>query len=155
MIYNLFLNSTTDAPLTNYASAIDPLNTGQRIYAINWDFLPENKKYKVTFRFISKSASLTANDLIFLTANFGTSLNSFSGGNRVEKNPNILLGIVKPRQISSSTDCQFSSLTKDNSFIMINRPTNNFLEIKLMSSLSVQYPLAVNYILVLSFEEHN
>ena len=43
MIYNLFLNAYTNAPLTNYYSAVSATEYAQRVFAIDWSFLPQDK----------------------------------------------------------------------------------------------------------------
>jgi len=85
MIYNLFLNSTTDNPLSNYYSAASAANRGQRIYAVDWSFLPENRKFEVYFRFASASGAFTANDLCFITTNLGPTHSTVSGSSIVER----------------------------------------------------------------------
>ena len=87
MIYNLFLNSTSSHALTTSAA-----NRGQRIYALDWSFLPQYKRYKITFRFVSKKGSYTGDDNYIVTANFGPLFSSFTGGKNVEQKSNLNLG---------------------------------------------------------------
>lgn len=155
MIYNLFLNSVTNNPLTNYYSAVSATNMGQRIYAVDWSFLPENKKFKVSVRFNSLAGSFNANDLYFLTANFGPMANSVSGGSATTRQHNSILGILKVRQGTTATnDLCLTAFPDNNQPVFLNgRPNNNFLEIRIMSNLTTQYNLTVNYQMILSFEE--
>lgn len=155
MIYNLFLNSTTNTPLTNYFSTIDAANRGQRIYAVDWSFLPDNKKYKVTFRFSSSAGTFTSNTLLFLTADLGPTPNSVTGGSLIRRNNNNILGILKVRQGTVATnDLSITNFPTNNEPVFLdNRPNNNFLEVKLQTTPSTQFNLAVDYLMILSFEE--
>lgn len=155
MIYNLFLNSTTDTPLTNYYSAVSATNRGQRIYAVDWSFLPENKKYEVSFRFATKSSAFTANNLCYLTANFGLTSTSVIAGSGVNIRNSNILGVLKPRPASSTAnDAQLSALPNDNEPVLIlDRPRDNFVEIKIIDNTFSQLNLSVDYILILSFKE--
>jgi hypothetical protein len=156
MIYNLFLNSTTNNPLTNYHSAIDPNNRGQRVYAVDWSFLPENKKFEVSFRFATRSAAFTANNLCYLTSNIGPVSTSISGGSITQKKSNNILGIVKSRIASSTVnDSQLSALPSDNEpILLLDRPQNNFVEIRILDNALAQFSLSVDYILILTFKEY-
>jgi hypothetical protein len=155
MIYNLFLNSTTDNPLTNYFSTVTAANRGQRIYNVNWQFLPPDKKFQVTFRFVSKAAALTSDNVVYLTADFiGLRSVSFSGSNTNDIKGNNILGMLKVRQSSTNlNDTQLSALVSDNEPVIIPRPTNPFIEIKIMDITGAQLNLTTDYILILSFME--
>lgn len=155
MIYNLFLNSTTDTPLTNYYSAVSSSNRGQRIYAVDWSFLPPDKKFEVSFRFASKAGAFTASDLYFITVDFGPVSTCLSAGSMVRRQNNNILGILKAQMVSTTAgDLQLISLPNENAPILIlGRPTNNFVEVKIMSSPSSQYNLGSDYILILTFKE--
>jgi hypothetical protein len=155
MIYNLFLNSTPNNPLTNYHSAITANNRGQRVYAVDWSFLPENKKFEVSFRFASKASAFTANDLYYITTNFGPTSTSLSGGSMVRRQNNNIIGTLKVRSISTTAgDLQLVSLPLENEpVLLLQRPTNNLLEVSIMSNPSTQYNLTTDYLLTLSFTE--
>lgn len=154
MIYNLFLNSTTNTPLTNYVSAVSAANRGQRLYAVDWTFLPQNKKFKVSFKFVSRQLVLTANSIYYVSANF-TQPTSVTAGSVVTRKPNTILGTLKPRRVSSDTDCQLTSNPDDNEPVyLLDRPANNFLEITILdTSTALQYNLAADYLMVLTFDD--
>ena len=155
MIYNLYLNSLANTPLTNYYSAVLSTNRGQRIYAVDWSFLPDNKQFEVSFKFLSRGLTLTANDIYNLTANF-TQPNCISAGSDIRRNTNSILGVIKPRQVTSSTDVQLVANPKDNEPIfLLKRPVDNFLEIKILDNDGAQYNLGQDYIMIISFEEVN
>ena len=154
MIYSLFLNSTTNTPLTNYYSTVDSNNRGQRVYAVDWSFLPDDKQFKVTFKFASKKiASLTADNTAFICANF-TQTNNVVGGNEVRRKPFRFLGIVKPYYVSAATDMSYSANPVENDPIYLSkRPDNNFLEITVCDMTNTLATIAVDYLMVISFEE--
>ena len=153
MIYNLFLNSTTDIPLTNYYSAVLDTNRGQRVYAVDWSFLPEDTKFKVSFKFISKNASLTGANVYNIVTNF-TQPNSVSGGNEMRRYTNTILGTVKPRMVTGTTDVQLIANPLNNDPIVLNeRPSNNLLEIKVLDFANAQYNSPLDYLMIISFQE--
>jgi hypothetical protein len=156
MIYSLILNSTTNTPLTNYFSANASGNRGQRVYAVDWTFLPENKKFKVTFKFASKKiTALTADNIAYITANFSQP-NHIMGSNLVRRNPTPCLGILKPNYVSAATDMQYSSNPTENQpTFLFERPSNNFLEITVLDLANTQVNITVDYLMVLYFEEIN
>lgn len=151
MIYNLFLNSTVYHPLTTSAT-----NRGQRIYGLDWSFLPQYKRYKITFRFVTKKASYTGDDNYVVTANFGPLFSSFTGGKNVERKNNLNLGFLSPRQgTTANTDLQLYALPSDNPPVSMNdRPSNNYIEILLVGMDGItQYNLTVDYLMIISFTE--
>ena len=153
MIYNLYLNSLANNPLTNFYSANSNANRGQRIYAVDWSFLPEDKQFEVSFKFLARGLTLTANDIYYITANFNQP-NCITAGSDIRRNTNNILGVVKPRQITSSTDVQLVASPKDNEpILLLERPNDNFLEIKVITNTGTQYNLANDYLMILSFHE--
>jgi len=153
MIYNLYLNSLANTPLTNYYSANTTLNRGQRIYAVDWSFLPEDKQFEVSFKFLARGLTLTANDIYYITGNFNQP-NCITAGSDIRRNTNNILGVVKPRQVTGSTDVQLIASPKDNEpILLLRRPNDNFLEIKLITNNGTQYNLANDYLMILSFQE--
>ena len=150
MIYNLFLNSTSSHALTTSAT-----NRGQRIYALDWSFLPQYKRYKITFRFVSKKGSYTGDDNYIVTANFGPLFSSFTGGKNVEQKSNLNLGFLSCRQGTTlNTDLQIYALPSDNPAVSMNdRPSNNYIEILLLAMDGTQYNLTVDYLMIVSFTE--
>ena len=128
MIYNLFLNSYTNAPLTNYYSAVSATDYSQRVFGIDWSFLPPDKNFKVSFKFSSRAASLTNSDQIYVTANFLPNSTTLAGGSVVQQNNTSLLGLLKVRPATASNaDMQYFSNPNDNLPIYLyGRPNNNF-----------------------------
>ena len=156
MIYNLFLNAYTNAPLTNYYSAVSATDYSQRVFAIDWSFLPQDKNYKVSFKFASRAASLTNSDQIYVTANFLPNSTTLAGGSVVQQNNTSLLGLLKVRAATpSNADIQYFSNPKDNQPVyLFGRPNNNFLEINLKTYAGVNATLTnLIWYMVISFEE--
>ena len=156
MIYNLFLNAYTNAPLTNYYSAVSATDYSQRVFAIDWSFLPQDKNFKVSFKFASRAASLTNSDQIYVTANFLPNSTTLAGGSVVQQNNTSLLGLLKVRAgTPSNADIQYFSNPKDNLPVyLFGRPNNNFLEIILKTYAGVNATLTnLIWYMVISFEE--
>ncbi len=115
MIYNLFLNAYTNAPLTNCYSADSATDYSQRVFGIDWSFQPQDKNFKVSFKFSSRAASLTNSDQIYVTAIFLPNSTTLAGGSVVQQNNTSLLGLLKVRPATASnTDLQYFSNPNDN-----------------------------------------
>ena len=156
MIYKLFLNAYTNAPLTNYYSATTATDYSQRVFAIDWTFLPHDKKFKVSFKFASRAASLTNSDPIYVTANFLPYSTTLAGGSIVQQNNTSLLGLLKVRPATASNaDMQYFSNPNDNIPVYLyGRPNNNFLEINLKTYAGANANFAnLIWYMVISFEE--
>lgn len=149
MIYNLFLSSNV------YFSANTSTDMGQRVYAIDWSFLPEDKQYKVKMRFNSLKYGFSGNDVYSVNASFGPNATTFQGSNKVERKNNNSLGIIRPQMSTvASTEMQLIALPDDNPPIYLQyRPNNNLLEIIIRTIQGNQYGLNAEYFLILSFEE--
>ena len=103
----------------------------------------------------SKKASFTAEDSYIITANFGPLFSSFTGGKNIEQKSNLNLGFLACRQgTTANTDLQLYSLPLDNPPVSMNdRPSNNYIEILLLSMDGTQYNLTVDYLMIVSFTE--
>ena len=156
MIYNLFLNAYTNAPLTNYYSAVSATDHSQRVFAIDWSFLPHDKKFKVSFKFSSRAATLTNSDQIYVTANFLPNSTTLAGSSVIQQLNTSLLGLLKVRAATpSNADMQYVSNPNDNLPVyLFGRPTNNFLEIvlKTYAGANANFTNLIWY-MVISFEE--
>lgn len=154
MIYNLVLNSTT------YLSAASSTDMGQRVYGVDWSFLPENKKFKVSFAFTSKQYATTPytySNIYMLAANFGPLALVFDGGSTIQKRSSSVLGFLRVVQGNTTTaaDSILAATTLDNPpFMILSRPTNNLLEVWVWkNTTSTGSAMPTDYILTLSFEE--
>ena len=136
MNYKLTLNSST------YFSKLNATNNLSITYAIDWTFLPKDKSFLVSFRFITNRYSIfaTANNRQFLVnANLGQ-YNNYTGNAILNKMQNNVIGGLKMYQASprtatgNHTDMAYKANIKNNKPIYINkRPTDNFLTISISS----------------------
>lgn len=154
VLYNLYLNS-----LTYHASTPTPGNRGTRIYAVDWSFLPNNKRFKVTFRFVSRKATLTCDNNYLIQCNLGCT-NTRSGGdgsNQIGAASNNILGMVYSRAGSTATtDLQLSATYLENAPIYLNaRPSSNLLTVQIVDYINGIFNLGVEYMMILTFEEVN
>ena len=150
MIYNLFLNSK------KYNSASSAVSRGQRVYAIDWSFLPENKAFNLTFKFLSQHPTLvlSSNNISLISASFGPLALSCSGGSVIQRQNSNIIGSINVRSATANSDFHMFSTPIDNPPItLLSRPSNNLLEITITDIDMVQVPLDTDYILTLSFEE--
>ena len=157
MIYNLFLNSYTDAPLTNYYSATTASAYAQRVFGVDWSFLPQDKKFKVSFKFSSRAASLTNSDQVYVTANFLPNSTTLAGGSVIQQNNTSILGMLKVRTANTNvtTDLQYFANPNDNKPVFLyGRPANNFLEINIKTYTGLNATLTnIIWYMNISFEE--
>ena len=137
MNYKLTLNSST------YFSKLNATNNLSITYAIDWTFLPKDKSFLVSFRFITNRynfGATPANNRQFLVnANLGQS-NNYTGDATLDKIQNNIIGGLKLYKASSRTadgsptDTAYKANIHANSPIYINRrPTDNFLTIVITS----------------------
>jgi len=138
MNYKLTLNSST------YFSKLNATNNLSITYAIDWTFLPKDKSFLVSFRFITNRynfGTTPANNRQFLVnANLGQS-NNYTGDATLDKTQNNIIGGLKIYRASTrtadgaSTDMAYKANINTNSPIYLNtRPTDNFLTISITST---------------------
>lgn len=153
--YNLYLNSCK-------ALNFDPVNQNDLTYNINWSFLPDKKRFHVTYSFCSQHiTNLTANDLTVLMAYFDNN-NSYVPQSYNVSSGKFHLGLVVPQvtTISGTSRNILSSVLYDHPPIMIlNRPYNANLRIELQTTnettatFSFDNTTSSKYIMILHFEE--
>lgn len=147
MIYTVVLNSR------NYFS--NGGNNSSITYGIDWSFLPQGKKYKVSFSFNSKRGTFTADNVIQVYADFTGSPTTYEANGTVSQKVSNFLGVLHPELISSGNDSHLQAHSTDNTPIFINdRPSNNTFTIRLLDNTGTAYNPAVDYLMVLSFEEY-
>jgi len=160
MNYKLSLNSST------YFSKLNATNNVNLTYAIDWTFLPKDKSFLVSFRFITNRKnfnSTPANNRQFLVnANLGQS-NNYTGNATLDKTQNNIIGGLKLYRASSRgagaspTDTSFKANIHTNSPIYLNtRPTDNFLNIVITSIIAGEAALSeidLPYLMELFFQE--
>ncbi len=143
MNYKLTLNSNT-----NY-SKLNATNYLSITYAIDWSFLPKDKSFLVSFRFITNRYNFgttpPANNRQFLvSANLGQS-NNYTGNATLDKMQNNIIGGLKIYRASSrladgaSTDMAYKANIRTNSpFYIDRRPTDNFLTIVITTTIDTE-----------------
>lgn len=152
MIYTVILNST------NYSSIATAGNRGNISYAVDWSFLPQGKKYKVSFSFQSATAALAIASnpsFIYLYADFTGSPLTYEGGSLIQQKTSNCLGLLFPGIGSSSTTIASykASASENDSIVIADRPNNNTFSVRLLLANGNVYALAQDYALKLSFTE--
>lgn len=157
MIYNLYLNS-----LNYHVSTPTPGSRGTRHYSVDFSFLPDNKKFKVTFRFVTRKSvlALTSDSNYLIQCNLGcsTTRSGGDGSTGIGSASNNIIGMIYARPVTTTTttDVQLSATYLENPPIYLNsRPTNNLLEVKIVDFINGIYTLGVDYMMILSFEVVN
>lgn len=146
-IYNLIINSN------NYFSKVD---NNDVIYNVKWDFLPENKKFKVSFNFHSQDiTNLTGEDITQLVINFGGLPTTFTTvGTQTGYQTSYTLGILQP-QIVSTKNLLVSNYLDNPPIYLISKPNNSQLTVSLYDLTGTKRTLTFTnqYILIINFEE--
>lgn len=151
MIYQVNLDSSN-----KYAGT----NNAQLTYAVDWSFLPENKKFKVTFSFLHKKRSVSggfsSNFTNYIECNFGSAFENYSGSSVVEKRQNYFLGIILPKKVflNNATENILCALPPHNKPVYIHsRPSNNFVTITIRQNTFALSSVISDYSMALFFEE--
>ncbi len=148
MIYTVVFNSL------QHQSMPTANNRGTVLYGIDWSFLPQGKKYKVTFSFNCKKGTYTADNALQIYIDFTGSPNVYQANGIIQQSRSNFLGLLFPDMVSATTDVHFIATPHDNPPIMItDRPSNNVVTIRILDNTGASFNLAVDYILVVNFEE--
>ena len=117
-------------------------------YAIDWSFLPRNKKYKLSY--VYRSASISSAYLLLLSLpDLNVMNNNFEGGNDTSISSTSVIGYI-------STDIfqtRFLSYYKDSLNVLCSGQTNNIFRVKITQTDGSYYANIQEYILTLHFEE--
>lgn len=152
MIYTVVLNSTKGTKLTTN-------NWSEISYGIDWSFLPQGRKYKVSFSFHSKKGTFTGDNIVEVYADFTASPTTYEANGNAQQKITNMLGLIHPELVTVSTDVMLQANSTDNAPIFINdRPNNNFFTITLRTfyeTTSTKFNIGTDYIMVLSFEEYS
>lgn len=147
MIYTVVLNST------NYYSMESAGNRSKISYAVDWSFLPQDKKFKVTTSFCSGKDVLSGSGVLSLFVYFTASQQVFNADYQIAKYSSNFLSIIRPNMLST-TDVIYSAVPSDNSPIYLcGRPSDNIFLVEIKTYGFVPYILGVDYIMTLTFEE--
>jgi hypothetical protein len=151
MIYNLILNSAS------YLRGGS--DQSQRVYGVDWTFLPGNKKFKVRFSFVCKSSTYSFSNIYMVGANIGTIPLNYEGSSttQTQSKTSLIIGALKTVAGNPivGTDLSLIANYGDNPpFVLLTRPTNNQIEILIWKNTpSTSAGITTDYILILSFEE--
>ena len=150
MSYNLYLNSTVYHP-----STISEANVSQRVYAVDWSFLPKNKKFKVSFHYLSGRGQYTPDQTGYIVMNFNNSSNVTSSS-IVEYQSTNMIGFFMP--VIGSTrnaaglfsDISMSANPDDNPPFILSNSLNSLLEVRMYNLDGAQFNK--KYQMTLNFE---
>ena len=158
MSYNLYINSSVYHP-----STILSTNVSQRVYAVDWSFLPKNKKFKVSFHYASGRGQLNPDNTGYIVMNLNNSSNVTSSS-LVEYQSTNIIGVCMPIWGSSRvslgipSDVWMSAKPDDNPpFILSSNSLNSLVEVILYNldgTHGTQFvmPINKNYQMTLYFE---
>ena len=155
MSYNLYINSTVYHP-----STISATNVAQRVYGVDWSFLPNNKKFKVSFDYASGRGQLNPDQTGYIVMNLNNSSN-VTNSKIVEFQSTNIIGLFMPvvgstrNSAGIPSDISMIANPKDNPpFILSSNSLNSLLEVVLYNLDGTQFvmPLNKNYQMTLHFE---
>ena len=155
MSYNLYINSYIYHP-----STIASTNVAQRVYGVDWSFLPNNKKILVTFKFASGRGQLNPDQTGYIVMNLNNSSN-VTNSEIVEFKSTNIIGLFMPVKGSTRnsagipSDISMISFPDDNPpFILSSNSLNSLLEVLLYNLDGTQFvsPSNKNYQMILYFE---
>ena len=155
MSYNLYINSSVYHPSTIAAN-----NVAQRVYGVDWSFLPNNKKFKVSFHYASGRGQLNPDHTGYIVMNFNNSSN-VTNSSLVEYQSTNIIGFFMPvwasprSNLGVYSDISMLAYPTDNPpFILSFNSLNSLLEVILYNLDGTQFvmPPNKNYQMTLYFE---
>ena len=140
MSYNLYINSTIYHP-----STISAANVSQRVYAVDWSFLPNNKKFKVSFDYATGRGQVNPDQTGYIVMNLNNSSN-VTNSEIVEFQSTNIIGLFMPVARSTRnaagipSDISMIANPKDNPpFILSSNSLNSLLEVRLYNLDGAQF----------------
>jgi hypothetical protein len=140
MSYNLYLNSTIYHP-----STISATNFAQRVYAVDWSFLPNNKKFTVTFDYASGRGQYNPDQTGYIVMNLNNSSN-VTNSEIVEFQSTNIIGFFMPVARSTRnaagipSDIAMIANPGDNPpFVLSSNSLNSLLEVRLYNLDGAQF----------------
>ena len=154
MSYNLYLNSTVYHP-----STISAANVSQRVYAVDWSFLPNNKKFKVSFDYATGRGQINPDQTGYIVMNLNNSSN-VTNSTIVEFQSSNIIGLFMPVVRSTRnaagipSDISMIANPDDNPpFILSSNSLNSLLEVLLYNLDGTQFTMTnQKYLMTLYFE---
>ena len=156
MSYNLYINSTV-----YHDSTISAANVSQRVYAVDWTFLPNNTKFKVTFKFATGRGQLNPDNTGYIVMNLNNSSNVTSSTSLVEYQSTNMIGFFIPGYASTRSSAGVPSDViamaypdENPPFVLSSNSLNSLVEVILYNLDGTQFvmPPNKNYKLILHFE---
>lgn len=145
----------------NYFSTLtSDTNYSHRVYAIDWSFLPDNKKFKMTFNFQTKARTVNGfnagANIIRLRCSFeGKFQQNINGSNQASKQSNDFIGCVVIKRASNTTnDNHILTLPHHNPPTFLpSKPTGNFITVETINNTDIRNTgLTGSYLMTLFFE---
>ena len=140
MSFNLYINSSVYHP-----STISAANVSQRVYAVDWSFLPNNKKFKVSFHYLSGRGQYNPDNTGYIVMNFNNSSNVTSSS-IVEYQSTNMIGCFMPvigstRAAAGIPSDIFMSANPDDNppFILNSNSLNSLLEVLIYNADGTQF----------------
>ena len=154
MSYNLYINSTDYHP-----STISEANVSQRVYAVDWSFLPNNKKFKVSFDYATGRGQVNPDQTGYIVMNLNNSSN-VTNSEIVEFKSTNIIGFFMPvarstrNAVGIPSDISMIANPDDNPpFILSSNSLNSLLEVLLYNLDGTQFTMAnQKYQMTLHFE---
>ena len=154
MSYNLYISSTIYHP-----STISAANVSQRVYAVDWSFLPNNKKFKVSFDYATGRGQVNPDQTGYIVMNLNNSSN-VTNSEIVEFKSTNIIGLFMPVTRSTRnaagipSDIAMIANPDDNPpFILSSNSLNSLLEVLLYNLDGTQFTMAnQKYQMTLHFE---
>lgn len=151
--YNLILNS---------ANSTNKTTNNDVIYYVDWGFLPNNTKLKVSFNFHSQDITdLLGDSITQLIAYLDGSPTTYTTvNNLMTYSQSLSLGVLHPQQVAATGAAKNILQTDwfDNPNVFLqSKPTNNQLRIQLQTlagaTTAFTFAAGAQYILIIQFEE--
>jgi hypothetical protein len=147
-----------------YTLSFDPVNgtgpIGQRVYNVDWSFLPLGKRFKVRFSYMSQSdGTILGGDVMTLMMNLGQSNNYVATlANGLQSTQ--YLGNLKIGRSSAPDNhgYYYADVDSNPPIYLEQRPAQNVITVQLNSSIEIpstpfSLPAPLPYVLTLAFEE--
>ena len=134
-------------------------DNSSRTYNVDWSFLPLNKRFKVTFAYMSCSLGTVTGsaNVMALLLNLGQSSNFYcTGTNGLQSSQYVGSLRIGRASAPDNHGYYFADVDSNPPIYLEQRPAQNVLEVQLndgVSSIGYTTPVPTEYLLTLAFEE--
>jgi hypothetical protein len=135
------------------------IDNSARTYNVDWTFLPLNKRFKVTFSYMSAAAATVSglNNVMALLLNLGQTSNFYCTGTPGLQMSQYVGTLRITIGLSAAYAYYFADVTSNPPIYLEQRPAQNVLTVQLCDGLSLTTPFTTpvpeDYVLTLAFEE--